>query len=150
MAKKEKVYAQNRKASFDYEIIDRFEAGIILSGHETKAIKDGKAILTGAFVIFQKDRPVLLNATIKPYQANNTPEGYEENRTIELLLSKKEIKKLLAEKEGSNLTIIPLSLYNKKNLVKLEIALARRKKKVDKRESIKKQDIERRMRRVKK
>ena len=119
-----------------------------MSGHETKAVKTGKATLTGAFVIFQDNKPVLLNATIKPYQANNTPEGYEESRTRELLLNKKEIAKLLAEKEGKNLTIVPLSLYSKGDLIKAEIALARRRKKADKRDAIKKRDSDKKIRKI--
>jgi len=145
---KGKFYAQNRKASFDFELLDKYEAGIILTGHEAKAIKDGKATLTGAFVHIKDGKAELLNATIKPYQPNNAPENYKEDRVRELLLNKKELKKLEIEQEGKGLTIVPISLYNRGDLIKLEIALARRKKKADKRETIKKRAVDKKIRRI--
>ncbi|MDP2629401.1 MAG: SsrA-binding protein SmpB [Candidatus Harrisonbacteria bacterium] len=142
-----KTYAQNRKASFDYQLLDEFEAGIVLSGHETKAVKAGKMTLTGAFVIVRGGEAYLLGAEIAPYQAQNLPEGYEVDRTRKLLLRKKEIKKLEREKEEKGLTILPVSVYNKRDLVKVRVALAKRKKKGDKRETIKKRETDRKIRR---
>ena len=105
-------------------------------------------ILDGAFVVVQDGSAQLLNAQIQPYQPNNTPEGYDPSRTRQLLLHKKEIAEIIKAKEGSNLTVIPVSVYNKGNKIKLEIGLAKRKKKIDKRDSTKKRDFERREKRI--
>jgi SsrA-binding protein len=142
------AYAQNKKVSFDYELLDKYEAGIILTGHEAKAVKSGKASLTGAFVVATDGRAQLIGASIKPYQPNNAPENYKEDRPRELLLNRRELDKLEVKKEERGLTIVPISLYNKNNLIKLEIALARRRKKADKRQAIKKRDIDKKIRRI--
>ncbi|MDP3881156.1 MAG: SsrA-binding protein SmpB [bacterium] len=148
MKKNSKFFAQNRKVGFDFELLDKYEAGIILTGHETKAVKDGRATLNGAFVDVKNGKAELLNAVIKPYQPNNAPENYKEDRVRELLLNRKELKKLQVEQESKGLTIVPISLYNKNDLIKLEIALARRRKKADKREAIKKRDFEKRKKQI--
>ncbi|MEZ4156589.1 MAG: SsrA-binding protein SmpB [Candidatus Paceibacterota bacterium] len=147
--KKGKAFAQNKKASFDYQVIETLEAGIELKGYEVKAIKTGRANLAGAFVVFEEGNAVLKGMEIQAYQPKNTPEDYDPKRKRRLLLNKKEIQKVLLDKEGQGLTFIPISLYNNRNKVKVELALARRKKKQDKRESIKKREVKRRMDRYK-
>ncbi len=141
------VYAQNKKATFDYEILEKFEAGIELKGHEVKAIKAGKVSLTGSYVKVLGDEIFLLGALVSPYQPSNVPKGYEEQRDRKLLLSRKEIEYLIGKQKERGLTIVPIKLYNKGGKVKLEIGVARGKKKYDKREAIKKRDVERHLRR---
>lgn len=138
-----KPYAENRKARFDYEILETYEAGISLTGQEVKSIRDGRANLTGAYVILKPQGALLLNAEITPYQAKNAPADYNSARTRQLLLNKDELRYLAGKSKESNLTIIPLSLYNKGRHIKIEIGLARHKKKQDKRETLKKRQTER-------
>jgi SsrA-binding protein len=132
----------NRKAFYDYEIFERFEAGINLSGSEVKAIRLGQADLTGSFVKIIGSEAYLLNAKIFPYQ-NARTEGYDERRTRKLLLHKKEILALKSKMDGENLNIVPLSLYIKSRFIKVGLALGKGKKKYEKRQAIKKKDIER-------
>jgi SsrA-binding protein len=143
-----KIYAKNRKASFDYEILSRYEAGLVLQGSEVKSIQNGQINLAGALVSLKTGRPMLLNAEISPYQVNNTPLGYNPTRDRQILLNKRELAKISNEIESKKLTIIPLSVYNKKNLIKLEIGLARKRKKSDKREAIKKKETRRKIKSV--
>lgn len=137
------TYAYNRKATFDYELVDKFEAGLELFGYEVKAIKAGKLNLTGARVIVRGNEAYLIGADIQPYQPNNLPPDYEAGRTIKLLLTKKENNSLLEAEGQKGLTIVPISVYNKGRRLKLELAIARGKKKFDKRETIKKRDTKR-------
>ncbi len=141
------VYAHNKKATFDYEILEKFEAGIELKGHEVKAIKAGKVSLTGAYVKEFGNELFLLGALVSPYQPSNVPKDYKEQRDRKLLLTKKELNYLIGKLNEKGLTIVPIKLYNKGGKVKLEIGVARGKKKYDKRETIKKRDVERRLRR---
>lgn len=134
---------QNRKAHFNYEILERIEAGIELLGFEVKSLKGGQGSLEGAHIIMRGNEAFVINMQIPPYQPANTPKDYDPIRNRKLLLTKKEIIDL-GKKEGQKwLTIIPLSVYNKGKKVKLEIAVVRGKKKYDKRETIKKRDTER-------
>lgn len=132
----------NRKAFYDYEIKDRFEAGIHLFGAEVKAIRLGHADLTGSFVRIIGNEAFLINATIYPYKFARS-ENYELKRTRKLLLHKKEIIALKSKTEATSLTIVPISMYNTKTLIKLELAIGKPKKQFDKRQNIKKRDIER-------
>lgn len=132
----------NKKAFFDYQISESFEAGINLYGFEVKSVRLGKADLTGSFVRIIGSEAYLVNAKIFPYQPGQI-EGYDERRTRKLLLHKNEIISLKSKIEGSNLTLVPVSLYLKNGFVKLEVALGKGKKKYEKRESIKKRDIQR-------
>ncbi|MBI2058020.1 MAG: SsrA-binding protein SmpB [Candidatus Yanofskybacteria bacterium] len=141
------VYATNPKAHFDYNILEAFEAGLVLSGQEVKSVKTGKVSLRGSYVKILNTEAWLIGATISPYQQNNTPSDYDPQRTRKLLLKKKEVKYLFEKSQESGLSIVPLKLYEKKNLIKLEIGLARGKKKYDKRESMKKKEEERKIRR---
>ncbi len=132
----------NRKATFDYQLLDRFEAGINLLGAEVKAVREGHVDLTGSFARIIGSEAYLVNANIFPYEYAR-PEVYDPRRTRKLLLHKKEIISLRSKMEGSNLTIVPVSLYTTHGLIKVELALAKSKKKFEKRESIKKRDIDR-------
>jgi SsrA-binding protein len=132
----------NRRAFYDYSILERFEAGINLIGAEVKAIRLGHADLTGAHVRIMGSEAYLINAKIFPYQYSR-PENYDEQRTRKLLLHKSEIIALKSKTEGQNLALVPLSIYTTKSFIKVEIALGKGKKQFDKKESIKKKDIER-------
>jgi SsrA-binding protein len=132
----------NRKAYFNYAILDRFEAGISLYGQEVKAVRLGQADLTGSFVKIIGSEAYLVNARISPYQ-NARSEGYDERRSRKLLLHKSEIIALKSKIEGQNLTIVPISLYIKGYIIKLELALGKGKKKYDKKQSLKQKDLQR-------
>lgn len=132
----------NRKASFDAQLLDHFEAGINLLGAEVKAVRAGHADLSGSFVKIMGMQVYLVNAKIFPY-AYARPETYTPERTRKLLLHKKEIISLKSKMDGANLTLVPISLYTTHGLVKLEVALAKSKKKYDKKAAIKKRDLDR-------
>src|SRR3989338_9273070 len=138
-----KEYCSNPKAYFDYEILETIEAGIVLEGHEVKAIKTGKASIKGSYVKILNEEPYLIGATISPYQPANTPKNYDPQRSRKLLLSKKEISNLIGNSQSQRTTLIPLKLYGKKGYIKLLVGIARGKKKYDKRETIKKKDVAR-------
>lgn len=140
-------YVMNKKAHFDYEILEKFVGGIELTGIEVKSIKNNQGSLLGAYVGVRGGEAFLLGADIPPYQMANTPESYERIRARKILLTKKEIKILADAESKKGTTIIPISLFPKANKIKIEIGIARGKKKFDKRESIKKRDSEREMRR---
>lgn len=132
----------NKRAFYDYEILERFEAGINLSGSEVKAVRLGHADLSGSFVKIIGTEAYLVNAKIYPYKYAR-PEGYDEKRTRKLLLHKKEIISLKGKIEGSSLTIVPVSLYTTHHLIKAELALGKGKKKHEKKEALKKKDLDR-------
>ena len=132
----------NRKATYDYEIKEKLEAGINLLGAEVKAIRLGHADLSGSFIRIINGQACLMNAKIFPYKYAR-PDQYDPNRTRKLLLHKKQIISIKSKTEGANLTIVPISLYTSGSLIKLEIALAKSKKKFDKKDSIKRKDINR-------
>lgn len=140
--------SENRKAYFNYEILETFEAGIELKGYEVKAVKSGKVSLTGSFATIKDNQIWLTNADISPYQPNNTPPDYEPTRSRRLLLKKDEIKYLIGKMHSDKLTLIPLKLYNKRSRIKVELGLARGKKKYEKRETIKKRETAREIRRT--
>ncbi|MCD5396373.1 MAG: SsrA-binding protein SmpB [Candidatus Pacebacteria bacterium] len=142
-----KILAENKKVGFDYQILERFEGGLVLTGQEVKSIRTGKVSLKGAFVVFKGEEPYLINATIPPYQPKNAPKDYDPERTRKVLLKKKEIKYLLGKSKEKGLTLIPLMLYDRSGKIKVEIVLAKGKKKEDKREEIKKREVEREIRR---
>ena len=131
-------FARNKRAYFDYEILDKFEASIQLKGFEVKAIKSGRLNLAGSHVIVRDNGAQLLNADIPPYQPMNTPEGYDSKRTRRLLLNKDEIKSLVGKAHEAGLTLVPLRVYSKRDLIKVEIGLAKSRKAKDKRELLKK------------
>lgn len=139
---------ENKKARFNYEILTAYESGIELLGHEVKSIRAKQGSLEGAYVIIRGNEAFLINAFIPPYQPKNTPKEYDPKRNRKLLLTKKEIADLADAENKKGLTIIPLSVYNKGRKIKVEIAIARGKKKYDKRETLKKRESEREMRRT--
>jgi len=138
-----KDLARNKRATFDYELLERFEAGLVLLGTEVKSVKAGHMSLKGAFVTVREGELYLTNAIIPPWQPKNTPEVYESTRPRKLLLSKGELNALLGSKQAAGLTIIPLRAYTKGPRVKLEIALARGKKQYSKKQAKKERDIRR-------
>ena len=138
-----KVLAENRKARFDYEILEKFEAGLVLIGQEVKAIRTGRMSLKGSYVVFKWEEPYLIGANIPPYQPKNALPDYDPERSRKLLLNKSEIKHLLGKTKEKGLTLIPLKVYTKYAKIKLEFGIGKGKKKPDKREQIKKRDTDR-------
>lgn len=132
----------NKRAAFDYKLQETLEAGINLLGAEVKAVKLGHADLTGSFVKVIGSEAYLVNANILPY-AYARPDGYDAKRTRKLLLHKKELLALKAKTDGANLTIVPVSLYTTHNLIKVELALGKPKKKFEKKDSLKKEQVNR-------
>ena len=132
----------NRKARFDYEILETYEAGIVLKGTEIKSIRNSRANLKDSYAIIRKNEMFLLNMHISPYENGNIF-NHNETRTRKLLLHKKEILKIKNKVELQGLTLVPLRLYFKNNKAKIEIGIARGKKLYDKRETLKKKEIER-------
>ena len=143
-----KEIVRNKKAYFDYEILEKFTAGISLLGYEVKSIKSGRINLKGAYVILRNTEVFLIGANIPPYQPKNAPRDYNPERTRKLLLKKSEIKYLIGKTRQKGLTIVPLRIYNIRGMIKLEFAIAKGKKKFDKRELIKKREAEREIRRT--
>lgn len=138
---------RNDKAGFDYTILEEIEAGIELLGLEVKSLRAGQGSLKGARVIARGGEVYLVGATIPAWQVLNAPKSYDATRPRKLLLSKKQIAHVASAEGQDGLTVIPLAVYNKSRKLKLGIAIARGKKKADKRESIKKRDDERRFKR---
>lgn len=141
-------YIKNKKATFDFEILKTFEAGVVLHGHEVKSLRTGKGNLNGAYVIIRGGEAFLVGASISPYQVANTPKGYDPERPRKLLLSKKELAELEQKSEQQGLTIVAIKWYSQKRTVKLQIGIARGKKKADKREKIKERDNKRDIERI--
>ncbi len=140
-------YAENRKARFNYEILEKYTAGIELLGTEVKSVRGGRMSLDGAFVIIRGGEAYIINSNIPPYQIKNAAKDYDPLRNRKLLLTKKELAELMSS-EKTNLTIVPLSVYNKDRKIKVDIALVKGKKKHDKRETLKKRDVDREIRRT--
>ncbi len=141
-------YVQNKKAHFDYEFLEQYEAGVVLAGYEVKALRANKASLNGAYVVVRGGEAFLVNASISPFQVANTPKNYDPERARKLLLSKKQLAELELGSEKQGLTIVAIRWYNNKRKIKLGIALARGKKKADKRETIKTRDSKREIDRI--
>ena len=140
----------NKRAKFDYEILDKYLAGIVLTGTEIKSIRLGKASITESFCEFHDGELFVINSNIEEY-LYGTHYNHKSKSERKLLLNKRELKKLFKDSENKGLTIVPLRLFtNEKGLAKLEIALCRGKKNYDKRESLKEQDTKRDLDRIKK
>ncbi len=137
--------ATNPRAKYDYHILETFEAGLVLAGHEVKAIKTGHLSLKGSYVTIKNEEAWLINAQIPPYQPKNTPADYQPDRTRKLLLNKKEIRSLIGQIKQKGLTLVPLRVYTKKGKIKLGFALGRGKREFDKREKIIKREVKRRI-----
>lgn len=149
------IYATNDKARFDYEILETLESGIVLTGQEVKSVKRGSASIRGAYVKLLGGPTAksgmeawLLGATIPPYQAGNLLTGFDPQRSRKLLLRRNELKYLIGKSQERGLTLVPIKLYNKNGLVKLEIGIGRGKKKADKREKITKRETQRKIERA--
>lgn len=143
MRQKSSIIIKNKRATFDYEIMERYTAGIQLFGTEIKSIRDGKAALTDTFCTFINDELWVKNMHIATYFFG-TYNNHEVRRDRKLLLNKKELKKLSRATKETGLTIVPTKLFiNEKGLAKLEIGLAKGKKNYDKRHSLKEKDIDR-------
>ena len=140
--------AENKKALFDYEILEKFEAGLVLTGYETKAIKNGNMSLKGAYVVFQNTTPYLINAHIGLYKPAGKIPDYDPERSRKLLLKKSEMRYLRGKFEEKGLTIVPLKVYTKNRFIKVEIGIGRGKKLFDKRETIKKRDTKKEIQRT--
>jgi SsrA-binding protein len=138
---------ENKKIYFDYEILEKFEAGIELLGTEVKSLRIGKGSLVGSYIIIRGGEAYASGMDIAAYQEKNAPLDYDSKRLRRLLLSKKEIRGLTAIEAKKGLTIVPISIYNKGHKLKLEIAIVKGKKTHNKKASQKSRDIEREVRR---
>ena len=144
------VNIRNKRATFDYEVLDTYTAGLVLTGTEVKSLRAGKAGLTDTFCIFDKGELWLKNAYIAEY-FYGTYNNHNSHRDRKLLLNKKELRSLANDSKEPGLTIVPLHLFfNEKGIAKLDIALCKGKKQFDKRESIKEAESRRELDRVKK
>ena len=138
-----KIVAKNRKARFEYFILETFEAGLALKGSEIKSIRSGQVSLSEAYVrIEENGQAWLMNAHIAPYEAASHF-NHDPKRARRLLLHRKEIRELFNEVRQKGVTVVPVKLYLKKGLAKVEIALAKGKKTYDKRQEIARRDVER-------
>lgn len=148
VAKNEKLsVARNKRARFDYHLLDTFEAGLVLTGTEVKSLREGKAHIGDAFGVVRDAQVFLLNAHIPPYERGGYV-NHEPTRTRKLLLHRREIRRLIGAVEREGLTLVPLELYFRKGVAKVALALAKGKKVHDKRETERRRDAEREMARV--
>jgi len=142
-----RILTENKRVHFDFKIIERFTAGVVLTGHETKSVKTGRAQIAGAHIIIRGNEAFVVGMEIPSFQPKNAPEDYDPGRTKKLLLNKSEIASLLGKiREG--LAVVPLRVFEQKRRIKLDIALARGIKKYDRREILKKREAERDIRKV--
>ena len=139
---------ENKKVRFHYEIQENFEAGISLFGFEVKALKNKQGSLLGSYIVIRGGEAFLVEAEIPAYQKANTPDSYDPRRNRKLLLNKKELVRLGDFENQKGLTLVPISLYNKGRNIKLNFAVARGKKKADKRETIKRREADREINRT--
>ncbi|AFY73980.1 SsrA-binding protein [Synechococcus sp. PCC 7502] len=137
------IFADNRQARFNYEILEVYEAGIELTGTEVKSIKSGLANLRDAYGIVRKGEILILNMYVSPHKTTSLIFNHEPTRTRKLLMHKQEIRKLIGKVEQRGLTLIPLKLHLKNGWIKVDLALAKNKKLHDKREDIKKREDKR-------
>ena len=126
-----------------YQILETFQAGLVLNGQEVKSIKSGRIQLAGSYVVFKGEELFLIGANIPAYQPANAPQDYDPERSRKLLLHKDELRYLIGKVKEKGLTLVPLRVYNQKRKLKLEFSLAKGKQKQDKRETIKKRETER-------
>ncbi len=138
--------AANKRALFDYEILRRWEAGLVLTGQEVKAARAGQISLKGAYVTLHDGAPMLINAHLSPFAKAGPLKNYEPRRSRRLLLNKSEVKEIIGLIKQKGLTIVPLKVYTKRHRLKIEIGLGRGRKTHDKREVLKKRAIEREIR----
>ena len=139
---------EHKKARLQYETLEEFEAGLELLGNEVKSLRGRQGKLEGAHIIVRGGEAYIVGMHIPPYQPGNTKEDYDPARSRKLLLTKKELAELATFEHQKGLTIVPISVYNKGKVLKLRIAVARGRKKFDKRAVLKKRDTERDIRRT--
>lgn len=139
--------AENRKGLFDYEILERYEGGLALQGHEVKSIRNGGMKLKGAYVTMRGGEVWLLGAHIQRYAKAGSLQEYDPDRIRKILLHKRELKSLTGKLEQKGLTLVPISVYTKGSKIKIEVGLARGKKQFEKKAKIKKRDLDREIRR---
>ena len=132
----------NKKAGFNYETIEKYTAGIELFGYEVKSVRKGQGSLEGSYVTIRGGEAYIVGMYIPAYQPNNTPKEYDPYRNRRLLLEKSEIESLQNIEDTKGLTIVPLSVYNKGRVLKVDFAVSRGKKRFDKRETIKKRETD--------
>ncbi len=135
-----KILALNKRANFDYEILEKLEGGLVLAGSEVKSIKTGHINLKGAYVTITGNELYLTNANRHAYHPKNMPEDYDANRSRKVLIHKRQIKSLVGKISHKGLTLVPIKVYSKHGLIKLEFGIGKGKKKIDKREDIKKRE----------
>ncbi len=140
--------AYNKKAKFDYQILESFEAGLLLEGHEVKSIRAGRMSLLGAYVTISRGAAWLIGSHVQKYPQAGPLLDYDTDRSRKLLLHRREIQKLAGKLEQKGLTLVPISVYTKGSKIKLEFGLARGKKQFQKKETLKRRDIDREVRRV--
>jgi SsrA-binding protein len=139
-----KIITQNKKAYFDYEVLDTLEAGIVLTGDEVKSLRAGHVNLTGAFATIHQGELVLTNCHITPYRAAYQKDEKKASRSRKLLMHKREINKLIADIARKGITLIPLKLYfNEKSKIKVQIGVCKHKKASDKKAALREKDIRR-------
>jgi len=143
-----KILAVNRRAPFDYELMERHEAGLALTGAEVKSVKTGHVSLKGSFVTVHDNELFLTNSLIPPYRHAHKDTRHEDTRPRKLLLRRSEIRSLIGKSRTEGLTLVPIRVYTKNRLVKLEFAVGKGKKAIDKRETIKKREARRDMSRA--
>lgn len=143
-----KIVAENRKARFLYEILETYEAGIQLIGTEVKSIRAGRINLQDGYALIRKGEVWLINVNISPYEATGAYFNHDPKRSRKLLLHRQEISKLIGKTEQKGLTLVPLKVYLKKGIVKVQIGLGKGKKLHDKRETIKRREDQKEMQRV--
>ncbi len=146
-----KILAVNKRATFDYQVLETFEAGLVLFGYEVKSLRNGQANLKGSYISFGTDpqnssEAFLVNSYIPLYKPAGEIENYNPERPRKLLLKKKELGYLTGKIQEKGLTVIPIKLYTKDSFIKLEVAIVKGKKSFDKREDLKKKDIEKHIR----
>ena len=139
------ILAENKRALFDYEILGAFEAGIVLKGYEAKAVTSGRVNLSGSYASLVRGELWIVNLDIPPYQPKNIPGLYDPKRSRKLLVTKSELDELIGKTKG--LTLIPMKMYSKRGKIKLEIGLAKSRKKKDKREVIKQRETQKEIKR---
>ncbi|HLD17665.1 MAG TPA: SsrA-binding protein SmpB [Patescibacteria group bacterium] len=140
------ILASNKRASFDYEFLEMLEGGLVLTGPEVKSTKGGRAQLKGSFLQVRGGELWLKNAFIAKYDPAGPQESYDGSRNRKVLIRRKELIRLAGKTQEDRLTLVPVLLYTERNLVKLKFAIARGKKKFEKRETIKKREVERQIR----
>lgn len=133
------MFVENRKAKFDYERIEDYESGIVLSGAEVKSVREGGTTMVGARVVFDEEGAYVVGMNIPKYKFDSSEE-YDAGKRRKLLLHRKEILEIQSKMRSAGLTVVPISLYNKGGLVKVKIALVRGKRKFEKRELLKKRE----------